>query len=635
MINISIKNDSVNISHSDRDGEKALNKPLHRVFFRSLKASPDKSGAWNIAPNANNAGKLVSLIEHLERYKISFNLDPKCRSMLDKIDRRKSDYQKRMESGLALKHGFPEDEIADVQTKLSDGFLRTLTLPQKKALIHLNAVGNGANFSVPGSGKTSVVLAYFDLLKSSNSIRGFLVVGPISSFQPWEDEFEACFGRKAISERISGKSKLDRRELYMLEDDYEMLLVSYQTLANDVDEVIKILSKKKFLVVLDESHYIKKPVGGKMSEAVISISKYAYRRVLLTGTPMPNGLPDLWSQCTFLWPEQLPLGTADSYLRYVKNISNKNTLQDIKSRIDPLFFRVTKRDLGLPKPSFKIVWCDMKPLQSRIYSGVAERFLSQSKEAPNDRLALKTWRKARSIRLLQIAANPTLLTKRNEEFKLDPFGIESQSLEKLIDGYADYEVPVKIEQACAIANEICASGQKVVIWSTFIHNLNMLDKHLKQFNPVIIHGGIPYGASDDDEMTREAAIKTFKTDDSCKVLIANPAACAESISLHMICHAAIYMDRSFNCAHFLQSLDRIHRLGLPEGFDTTYYIILARDTIDGIVHERLETKTKNLMNLVEVELPEAVSGYWTDDLGEEGERDFSLVEEHIRSFKKS
>ncbi len=134
------------------------------------------------------------------------------------------------------------------------------------------------------------------------------------------------------------------------------------------------------------------------------------------------------------------------------------------------------------------------------------------------------------------------------------------------------------------------------------------------------------------QSTTEKLISKFKNDTSTQVLIANPAACAESISLHTVCHAAIYLDRTFNCAHYLQSLDRIHRLGLKAEDSTTYYILVSANTIDEVVHDRLIEKMQRLRDVVEGDLPGEVSGYWGDDLGSEEERDFDLVEEHLKQL---
>jgi SNF2 family DNA or RNA helicase len=77
-------------------------------------------------------------------------------------------------------------------------------------------------------------------------------------------------------------------------------------------------------------------------------------------------------------------------------------------------------------------------------------------------------------------------------------------------------------------------------------------------------------------------------------MIANPAACGEGISLHKACHHAIYLDRTFNAAHYLQSVDRIHRLGLSQDEVTRIDILEAKDTIDSRVANRLKAKIDSM-----------------------------------------
>ena len=78
------------------------------------------------------------------------------------------------------------------------------------------------------------------------------------------------------------------------------------------------------------------------------------------------------------------------------------------------------------------------------------------------------------------------------------------------------------------------------------------------------------------------------------MLIANPSSLAESISLHRHCHHAIYVDRTFNGAHYMQSLDRIHRVGLDSDTQTRYDILQSERSIDQTVHGRLMTKQRNM-----------------------------------------
>lgn len=73
-------------------------------------------------------------------------------------------------------------------------------------------------------------------------------------------------------------------------------------------------------------------------------------------------------------------------------------------------------------------------------------------------------------------------------------------------------------------------------------------------------------------------------------MVANPAAAGEGVSLHRICHHAIYLDRTFNAAHYLQSEDRIHRFGLPHNQETFIEIVECEGTVDETVRERLGFK---------------------------------------------
>ncbi|GGF35485.1 hypothetical protein GCM10007298_34120 [Williamsia phyllosphaerae] len=74
------------------------------------------------------------------------------------------------------------------------------------------------------------------------------------------------------------------------------------------------------------------------------------------------------------------------------------------------------------------------------------------------------------------------------------------------------------------------------------------------------------------------------------VLLSNPATLGEGISLHHDCHDAIYVDRDFAAGRFLQSLDRIHRLGLSPDVTTRVTVLASRGTIDEVVASRLAAK---------------------------------------------
>jgi SNF2 family DNA or RNA helicase len=90
-----------------------------------------------------------------------------------------------------------------------------------------------------------------------------------------------------------------------------------------------------------------------------------------------------------------------------------------------------------------------------------------------------------------------------------------------------------------------------------------------------------------DGPSRERAIAAFKRDAATRVLIANPAAAREGLTL-AVANVAIYLDRTFNLVDFLQSQDRIHRLTQVRPCEIV--VLVAEDTIDEFVDFSLAQK---------------------------------------------
>lgn len=239
------------------------------------------------------------------------------------------------------------------------------------------------------------------------------------------------------------------------------------------------------------------------------------------------------------------------------------------------------------------------------------------------------------IRLLQASSNPTLLTLYSEEFRMPPIESTGESIIDLIERYPEFEVPSKVQRTIELAREILDSGRKILIWTWFVHNIAMLSRALSDFNPLVLHGGVPRDENIDENYNREQIINQFLESPTSNVLIANPAACAESISLHTACHDAIYLDRTFNCGQYLQSLDRIHRIGLEPTDEINYYILMSENTIDEVVRERLGEKERRMNSVIDEELQvlsmEAESEDVSDD---EIDDDFDQVIASLRRYTR-
>lgn len=633
MIKISLKGRHLQI---DATEDREILSGVHRAFFE-LAAGYERDagmGFYFLKDARANIETLAETIEYLKESRKSFTLDDGVNQILDEIETTEESFEFASREGIAVK------KQAATSLKIPH-FKRKLKPYQVRSVQHLISVFHGANFSVPGSGKTTIVYAAYALLRKQGIVEKLFVVGPQSCFMPWEEEYLQCFGETARSARLT-EGKLNRRMIYEGAEDYDLFLCTYHTLPRDLAEIKELCRNNKVMVVLDESHNIKRFEGGTWSEAVLEIARYATRRVILSGTPAPNNLEDIWTQMTFLWPDKHILDTRD---RFAIRLKEKRGVEQIRKAIKPFFIRIQKNELMLPKQNFNRVIVEMNPNQANVYKALSIRILAELSLAPEDVRKLREWRKAKMVRLLQAASNPTLLTLYSDEFDIPPQSGEGMSVLQILEKYPRFETPAKFEKVKLLTYELVTSGQKVIIWTAFRHNIEMLRKMFQDLDPLRLYGAIPADASENEELNREQQLRLFRDPNGPAVLLANPAACAESISLHKICRHAIYLDRTFDCGRYMQSLDRIHRIGLAHDEEVNYYILKCSSTIDETIDDRLLEKESAMKELLEdTEIPIGAFDLPEKDkyaLGreEEEEEDFNAtvrdLKRHYKDFAPS
>lgn len=595
---------------------------IHRIYFLNVlgfEPSTEPLG-YVITSHPSAPSLLLGVVDYLRDQGVEAKLNERAQRTIEQLNSASSDLARGREAGRALKSKPPKTvEVPKLR--------RPLKSYQIPAVAHAVAVKNAANFSVPGSGKTTIVLSVFAILRARREVTKTVVIGPRSSFQPWEDEFRACFGRKPQRVRISG-TKRSRARLFREAETAELVLMTYQMANNDRDKLSLLLQQRKCLLVLDESHNIKRFEGGTWAPALMDIGVYAQRRIILTGTPAPNSISDLWSQMTFLWPNPPILGSREQF----KTRMTHEGIDQVREQLLPFYWRIRKHDLKLPKPKCRRISLPLRPYQLAIYRVLAAKVLSEVVRAPTERAKLRVWRTARMVRLLQAASNPALLTQYSEEFRVPPLSAAGLPVDELIQHYPQYETPVKVDFTVKLATELIRKGQKVLIWTSFVHNIRTLERALRDFNPRIIYGDVPKDEDEDLEFNREKMIGEFRTSAKYPVLIANPSACAESVSLHRVCTHAIYLDRTFNAAHYMQSLDRIHRVGMNPGDKVQYYLLQGEGTIDEVIDERLTEKEVRMRRLLDDDISVMSLDYGEGEFSEESEedQDFSALIQQLQ-----
>ena len=480
-------------------------------------------------------------------------------------------------------------------------------------------VGNFAEFSVQGAGKTMTVLATFAHWQSEGEIERLLVIGPVSSFQPWEDEITRCFSETLSVLRWSG-SAATRTQMVPAFRRSDIILCSYDTARRDVQMLLEQLRTSPAALVLDESHYIKNFEIGARGAAALELAPYATKRLILSGTPAPHSLLDLYPQFAFLWPGARNdlIGTPQEYLTQLSR--SPSPAAELRSTLTPYFHRTSQSELGLQEPithTETIPISKAPPEQARVINLLENKLAVEARRLAStvDREILSQWRKARIVRLLQAASNPSLLSTAEDMPHDQRVSFDVSELTPLVGNFRDGTVrAAKIEWAIQKTRSLIADGNKVLLWTWWISNIHLLANILDEFNPLLLYGQIkPYEDSDDpNDVSRERNIRDFKTRSDRPLLIANPAACAESISLHHTCHHAIYVDRTYNCGQFLQSLNRIHRIGLPQGVETNYWIPIIDCAVERSVDRRLQQRQRTMFEFLGDDAP-VLGVDWQED----------------------
>jgi SNF2 family DNA or RNA helicase len=566
--------------------------------------------------------KLMEVIRHLRKSGLQVRLTP----LAEKGLKERLEFLSTYESSIRVGNEISSSD--SVLLNLAPDFIRELKPFQTKSVKHIVEIPYSANFSVPGSGKTTMVLAAYAILRERKEVTKLLVICPRAAFDPWEEEFEKCFGRSPIVARISGQPEV-RRQLFEDSNRFEMMLCSYQMLANELIHVREFARSNSVMLVIDESHKIKKGPPGVWFNAVNEVARLARRKIVLSGTPAPNRIDDLVAQFEILWPGMKIVQMGP------KQIQSDSVVSDVRSSIQPFYTRVRKADLGLPPRTVIKTRVKPGPVQQKIYQALTYRVLSEIAKGITERMLLRELRKALVVRLLQAASNPSLLGEYSVEFKMPPLPHIGVDLDRLILEYSKFEQPAKVVVAVDLAQKIISKGSKVIVWTSFIHNAHTLAMELESMGIecVCVTGLLP---TDEDEENREFFIRRFKRDDKVKALVATIPSVGESISLHTVCGDAIYVDRTFNCGIFMQSMDRIHRIGLPNDAHIRYYELIAENTIDEVVDDRLDAKMEimhRLLNddigILNLEMPEDLSeGDWDD-------ADLNAVLEQIRARTRS
>lgn len=504
-----------------------------------------------------------------------------------------------------------------IEKKLSK---RRLYKLQALSGYHMAFSQNSCNFSVPGAGKTSIVYSAYAYLNSLNEnsnkfVNKLLIIGPPSSFKPWEDEYEECFGKKVNSFRINGEVPVNKKRETLkgiTNENFELYLITYQSVPSLINELLIFLKKKanNVMLVCDEAHKFKS-LDGIWASNILNLANWAKSRIILTGTPVPNGYEDLYNIFKFIYPDRNVTGFRPEYLKGLTQNPLQSNISQLIENIKPFFVRIKKSNLNLPDfTDHPIIENQLSELESEVYDSLETAISSSANEGNKQSLHFRMIQSCNNLNLL----NKSLLSFEEGNFelidsKLMLEDVLGESLSDKVKNINSQYIPSKHILVKNIVLDIVRKNGKVILWGVFIDSIKRLHKYLESCG---LKGGYVIGetkkkSKTNNDVTRENIINSFKNSE-LDYIISNPVVLGESISLHKVCHNAIYFEQWYAAAPYVQSRDRIHRVWLDDemnqiSYETNYYHIISNRRTDRDIHNRVQTKFRRMMDIIEHDIP--------------------------------
>ena len=347
---------------------------------------------------------------------------------------------------------------------------------------------------------------------------------------------------------------------------YRVVLTNFETLETEKQQFELYLKVRNVGIIIDESAKLKNP-NSKLTKTYFELAPLFQRRIIMTGTPVANRPYDIWAQIYFLdFGESL--GADFNEFKKETDLSNKlsrntdlqeefeDNISQIFNRISSFTVRETKNSgiITLPDKVYIQEVTEFNRMQEELYERIRTELYAEVVRDGERYIDDSSAIVKRLLRLIQVTSNPKLVDEECEASAKEPL------LDELIQ-------------------KILANGEKCIVWSNFIENIDYFTKKYQDLGAVKIHGKMNMDA-------RNRSVQKFH-DDDIRILFATPASAKEGLTLTMANHVIFY-DRGFSLDDYLQAQDRIHRISQKK----TCYVhnIIIKDSIDEWVDLLLKAK---------------------------------------------
>lgn len=414
-----------------------------------------------------------------------------------------------------------------------------------------------------GLGKTVQTLSYIQLrwlTAGKSERRPTLLVCPMSVLNNWQAE-AAKFTPDLPCFIHHGSDRERDAGLRALAQKSALVITSYALLVKDLEDFKKI---EWGMVVLDEAQNIKNP---ETKQAQAAFSLQCDFRVALTGTPVENGVGDLWSIMNFLNPGYL--GNRAEFKRNFYLPIQAGEDQEISAKLRkltaPFILRRLKTDKSIiddlpSKQEFK-VQCNLTKEQASLYATVVAEIagvLEKLKGIERSGVVLVAMTK-----LKQICNHPSTFLKDRGRVSG-----RSGKLARLVE---------RVEA-------IVANGERALVFTQFREMGNIIQSHLQNVlgsEVAFLHGQL-------DRRQREVIVQRFQNEkDGPKILVLSLKAAGTGLTLTRATQV-IHFDRWWNPAVEEQATDRAYRIGQTR--EVQVHKFICSGTLEEKIDQMLENK---------------------------------------------
>ncbi|KAF0125692.1 MAG: Non-specific serine/threonine protein kinase [Elusimicrobia bacterium] len=414
-----------------------------------------------------------------------------------------------------------------------------------------------------GLGKTAQAIGTALLLKELGAVHRAVIFCPASLKFQWRNEIGKISAASAAV--VSGGAR-ERAELYKTSKDFFFIL-NYELLYRDLDAIADLSSG---LVILDEAQRIKN-WETKVAKTIKRLESPF--RLVLTGTPIQNKLPEFQSIAEFLHPRALgaPWKLVPTYARFDADdrISGYTNLDHLRRRMDGFFIRRTREAVlsQLPKRTDNNFWTDLTQAQRQEHDALANQV----------RRVIARWEKLKRItkediqRLMTLLACMRIVSNAYGQYDWKSVETEALTARRASAEFKKKTGSPKLEEFQKVAADLLEDpGQKIVVFSQWERMIRLADIYIREIlessnsRSVVFCGALPL-------RRRETEVKRFLDDPQTRVFFSTDAG-GQGLNLQHAANCVINLEIPWNPAVMEQRIGRVYRMGQKKSVQAINFI---------------------------------------------------------------